>query len=73
LTRLAHTFTLYCKACYQGLLFFGNTTVELREALQRISGIRQQMTGSEVFRGYRSSTVGFSDVLGVDGCRVAIA
>ena len=40
-------------------------TVELREALQQISDIRQQMARSEVFRGYRSLTVGFSGVLGL--------
>ena len=39
--------------------------VELREALQQISDIRQQMARSEVFRGYRSLTVGFSGVLGL--------
>lgn len=37
--------------------------MELREALQQISDIRQQMARSEVFRGYRSLTVGFSGVL----------
>ena len=39
--------------------------MELREALQQISDIRQQMARSEVFRGYRSWTVGFSGVLGL--------
>ena len=39
--------------------------VELREALQQISDIRQQMARSELFRGYRSATVGFSGVLGL--------
>ena len=39
--------------------------MELREALQQISDIRQQMARSEVFRGYRSATVGFSGVLGI--------
>ncbi len=39
--------------------------MELREALRQISEIRQQMAQSEVFRGYRSLTVGFSGVLGV--------
>lgn len=37
--------------------------MELHEALQQISDIRQQMARSEVFRGYRSLTVGFSGVL----------
>lgn len=37
--------------------------MELREALGQISEIRQQMARSEVFRGYRSLTVGFSGVL----------
>ncbi len=39
--------------------------MELRDALQQISDIRQQMARSEVFRGYRSLTVGFSGVLGL--------
>lgn len=39
--------------------------MELREALQQISDIRQQMARSEWFRGYRSLTVGFSGVLGL--------
>lgn len=39
--------------------------MELREALSQISEIRQQMARSEVFRGYRSITVGFSGVLGM--------
>lgn len=39
--------------------------MELRDALQQISEIRQQMARSEVFRGYRSLTVGFSGGLGL--------
>lgn len=39
--------------------------MELREALQQISDIRQQMARSEVFRGYRALTVGASGVLGL--------
>jgi hypothetical protein len=39
--------------------------MELREALTQISEIRQQMAQSELFRGYRSVTVGFSGVLGL--------
>jgi hypothetical protein len=39
--------------------------MELREALCQISDIRRQMARSEVFRGYRSMTVGFSGVLGL--------
>lgn len=41
--------------------------MELREALTQISEIRQQMARSEVYRGYRSLTVGFSGALGVMG------
>ena len=41
--------------------------MELHEALSQISAIRQQMARSEVFRGYRSITVGFSGVLGLLG------
>ena len=37
--------------------------VELHEALEQISDIRKQMARSEVFRGYRSVTVGFSGLL----------
>lgn len=39
--------------------------MELREALQQISDIRQQMARGEVFRGYRALTVGSSGVLGL--------
>ena len=39
--------------------------MELRDALEQISDIRQQMARSEVFRGYRSLTVGFSGAVGV--------
>jgi hypothetical protein len=39
--------------------------MELQEALSQISEIRQQMARSEVFRGYRSVTVGFSGILGI--------
>lgn len=39
--------------------------MELREALQQISEIRHQMARTEVFRGYRASTVGFSGALGL--------
>src|SRR5215204_6495776 len=37
--------------------------MELREALGQITEIRQQMARTELFRGYRSLTVGFSGVL----------
>lgn len=39
--------------------------MELREALQQISDIRACVARSEVFRGYRSLTVGLSGVLGI--------
>lgn len=37
--------------------------MELREALGQIAEIRHQMARSEVYRGYRSVTVGCSGVL----------
>jgi hypothetical protein len=37
--------------------------MELREALGQIAEIRQRMAQTELFRGYRSLTVGFSGVL----------
>lgn len=37
--------------------------MELREALCQISDIRRQIAQAEVFRGYRSMTVGFTGVL----------
>jgi hypothetical protein len=37
--------------------------MELREALAQISQIREQMARAEVFRGYRSLTVGFTGCL----------
>lgn len=39
--------------------------MQLDEALRQISDIRQQMARSEVFRGYRSLTVGLSGVAGL--------
>ncbi len=39
--------------------------MELREALCQISDIRRQIARTEVFRGYRSMTVGISGVLGL--------
>lgn len=39
--------------------------MELHEALEQISDIRRQMARSEVFRGYRAATVGFSGALAV--------
>ncbi len=39
--------------------------MDLQEALSQITEIRQQMARSEVFRGYRSITVGFSGALGI--------
>ena len=39
--------------------------MQLDEALRQISDIRQKMVRSEVFRGYRSVTVGFSGIAGV--------
>ena len=41
--------------------------MELREALTQISEIRQQMTRSEVYRGYRSLTTGVSGMLAILG------
>ena len=39
--------------------------MQLNEALRQISDIREQMARSEVFRGYRSITVGFSGAAGL--------
>lgn len=39
--------------------------MELREAMRQISDIRRQMARGEMFRGYRSATVGFSGLLGI--------
>ena len=39
--------------------------MELREALRQISDIRACVARGEVFRGYRSLTVGFSGVVGI--------
>lgn len=39
--------------------------MELHKALNEISDIRRQMARAEVFRGYRSMTVGLSGVLGI--------
>jgi hypothetical protein len=39
--------------------------MQLDEALRQISDIRQQMVRSEVFRGYRSITIGFSGIAAI--------
>ena len=39
--------------------------MQLDEALRQVSDIRQQMARSDVFRGYRSITVGFSGAAGL--------
>jgi hypothetical protein len=39
--------------------------MQLDEALRQIADIRDQMARGQVFRGYRSATVGFSGVLGL--------
>lgn len=44
--------------------------MELREAMRQISDIRRQMALGEVFRGYRSLTVGVSGLLGVAAAAV---
>ena len=43
----------------------GAIAMELSEALRQISDIRRQMARAEVYRGYRSATVGASGVLGL--------
>jgi hypothetical protein len=44
--------------------------MELREALDQIDEIRQQMARTELFRGYRSLTVGFSGALALAAAAV---
>jgi hypothetical protein len=39
--------------------------MELRQALAQVSEIREQLARTEVFRGYRSLTVGFSGLVGL--------
>jgi hypothetical protein len=39
--------------------------MELRQALAQVSEIREQLARTEVFRGYRSLTVGFSALVGI--------
>lgn len=39
--------------------------MQLDQALRQISDIRRQMARSEVFRGYRSMTIGFSGIAGL--------
>ncbi|MCA9042316.1 MAG: hypothetical protein KDA65_18330 [Planctomycetaceae bacterium] len=39
--------------------------MELYDALNQIAAIREQMSKTELFRGYRSATVAFSGVLGI--------
>jgi hypothetical protein len=44
--------------------------MELHEALNQISHIREHLARGEVFRGYRSSTVAFSGLLAIAGAAV---
>lgn len=44
--------------------------MQLDKALRQISDIRQQMAQSEVFRGYRSITVGFSGIAGLSAAAI---
>lgn len=39
--------------------------MEIRQALEQVSEIREQLARTEVFRGYRSVTVGFSGLVGL--------
>jgi hypothetical protein len=55
--------TLHCKVRALGQLTA--CSMQLDEALRQISDIRQQMARNEMFRGYRSITVGFSGALGL--------
>ncbi|MFN3188955.1 MAG: hypothetical protein ACE361_00410 [Aureliella sp.] len=56
--------TLHRKVSDFGAKYKRDLVIELQQALQQISAIREQMAGSQVFRGYRSVTVGFSGLLG---------
>jgi len=39
--------------------------MELRQALAQVSEIREQLARTEVFRGYRSATIGFTGLVGL--------
>jgi hypothetical protein len=43
----------------------GVSAVELRQALAQVSEIREHLARTELFRGYRSLTVGFSGLVGL--------
>ena len=47
--------------------------MELRQALAQVSEIREQLARTEVFRGYRSLTVGFSGLMGLAAASVQAA
>ncbi len=47
--------------------------MELREALAQITAIRAQIARTETFRGYRSTTVGFSGLLALGGAALQAA
>ena len=44
--------------------------MELRQALTQLSEIREQLARTEVFRGYRSLTVGFAGLVGLAAAMV---
>jgi hypothetical protein len=47
--------------------------MELRQALAQVSEIREHLARTEVFRGYRSVTVGFSGLVGLAAATVQAA
>jgi hypothetical protein len=47
--------------------------MELRQALAQVSEIREHLARTEVFRGYRSLTIGFSGVVGLVAAGVQAA
>jgi hypothetical protein len=53
-------------------VFEASIEMELRQALSQVSDIREHLARTEVFRGYRSLTVGFSGLVGL-GAAIAQA
>jgi hypothetical protein len=47
------------------MLYDGDSVMELRQALTQLAEIREQLARTEVFRGYRSLTVGFAGLVGL--------
>jgi hypothetical protein len=73
LTNSSTTVTLQCRVTglhEEALDIRAVFEMELRQALAQVSEIREHLARAEVFRGYRSLTVGFAGLVGLTAAAV---